>query len=76
MAFLARKELNEKKTQVGYSGAMDIDWSLSYRNKTVFVYQQLQEDGEMSPEYAEEKIGYLTGFSFLMPSLIGMQGCF
>jgi len=50
-------ELNEAKTQVGYSGVVDIDWSLSYSNKTVFAYLQFAKDGDITPEVAESKIG-------------------
>ena len=51
------KELNEAKTQVGYSGVVDIDWSLSQSNKTVFAYLQFAKDGDITPEVAESKIG-------------------
>ena len=51
------KVLNEAKTQVGYSGVMDIDYSLSYNNKTVFAYLQFAKDGEIDREVAERKIG-------------------
>eukprot|EP00435_Cladocopium_sp_Y103_P040794 s93_g11.t1 len=50
-------ELNEAKTQVGYSGIVDIDWSLSHSNKTVFAYLQFAKDGDITPEVAESKIG-------------------